>query len=119
MPMINTFLIDPTARTVLPCILTDANDTKACRHAIGCKFIATVPVEDSHSLVIDDEGLVRGVPYVKFGDTLVPGKAILLRIGEDGAFDKATMSISEVLERVEFLTFDEAVVIEPRILKFL
>jgi hypothetical protein len=85
-------------------------DLKEIYEAIGCELVERVSLyqygffDDSHDLLIDEEGLFKLSPGVMMGKSVILGNCVIFNVDwSKGAWTNATISLKEVSDKIVWL----------------
>lgn len=103
MCVIKAYLIEPLPGTIRRVSFNRDNRLAEMRALIGCQLIDLVRLDERHYVVVDDNGLVDGLPCVtRLADYASPLAGNLLIVGttEDGETVDVTSGIEEIADRL-------------------
>jgi hypothetical protein len=85
-------------------------DLKEIYEAIGCELVERVSLyqygffDDSHDLLIDEEGLFKLSPGAMMGKSVILGNCVIFSVDwSRGAWTNATISLKEVSDKIVWL----------------
>lgn len=85
-------------------------DLRELYEAIGCDLVERMPLnkygfyDDSHDLIMDEEGLFKPTPGCMMGKSVILGNSVIFSIDwEKGRWQDAHIQVNEVISKIVWL----------------